>query len=177
MVKLCSPPVYTRSSQPSAQGEIWESAPDEDKQKHATLKSRKKVEKNEREFEKKKMRDYLLICGLAELKDLASGIVTYRLKNIRLKLLPLQEHYSKLSSSKALHWLCVVWWERNACGTSDAGGHLSSLLPEWETPAPQKGNPNNPSSLLLDTRPLKEGLPQVNHYSCQNKTEKKEEDM
>lgn len=42
MDNLCSPPVYTRSSQPSAQGEIWGSAPDEDKQKHATLKSRKK---------------------------------------------------------------------------------------------------------------------------------------
>lgn len=155
MVKLCSPPVSTR--QPSTQGEIWGNAPD--KQKHAMLKSRKKAKW---EFEKKRLRDYLLVCGLAELKGLASVIVTYRSKNIWLKLLPLPRALfpTQLFQSTSLA-LCSVG-RKKCMWNLWYGGTPKQPLVEWETPAPQKGSPNNPSSLLHNTRPLKEILPQLN---------------
>lgn len=89
-VKFCLPPVYTRSSQPSAQGELWNLGECSWwRQKHAWL-CWKVAKKSKWEFEKKRLRAYLLVCELAELRVSASFIITYSSKNVWLKplLLP-----------------------------------------------------------------------------------------
>lgn len=165
------------SSQPSTKGELSNSGED-NKNMLAVLKARKTKQnkKAKWEFQKKRLRAHLLVCGSAELRVAANFITICRSKNIFTEgccpsqelFFPVQLFQSSSPAPWCIYFLEVKmwweasdrglqrlggpvgqWWGRSSCGDSGMGTQPRHSLAGWEMGDPSSAESEPQLSLLL----------------------------